>query len=158
MTRWTIWLTSLFQPLSLLSFFNPPPQSVWFSFTSVCLFLASSLSPPSFECFSTSSTTTSLQEQHTQTQCKDSIQTWMKWHWRRSDVGLPRQLWCSTTHHLPRVSPAQLLLTRWCRGCWSLRGWCSRSPRWTAWRSRAGTRRCRSWPAWPTRERPALAS
>lgn len=34
----------------------------------------------------------------------------MKWHWRRSDVGLPRQLWCSTTHHLPGFHPPSFSL------------------------------------------------
>ena len=86
-----------------------------------------------------------------------------------SDSHQPRTLqWCSSSSSpsssaalrdndppLPRIPP---LLTRWCRGCWCLPGWCSRSPRWTAWRSRAGRRRCRSSPAWPTHELPASAS
>lgn len=34
----------------------------------------------------------------------------MKWHWRRSDVSLSRQLGCSTTHHLPGFHPPSFSL------------------------------------------------
>lgn len=52
----------------------------------------------------------------------------------------------------------QRVLTQWCKVCWCLLNWCSHSPLWRAWRSRAKTPRCRSWRAWLTLLHRASAS